>query len=202
MLLLLITLFPCIFSNFLSWSNFRFTGKLQKYRAFPYTLHLMLTFSVTITHYQSQELPFTLEPIAIVLSCLQINNDLHITEPKGQFSDLILCDPSPLFHRAGNSSPSIHFLTLDSRSLLPHFPSLVSVSTLASSPRGSLLGFSLSFWPLNIRMSQSWVLKGPLLFPYCPDSLGDQSTRTALNTIYTLMTYTFSIFSLNFHSEL
>lgn len=161
----------------------------------------MLTFSVTITHYQSQELPFTLEPIAVVLSCLQINNDLHITEPKGQFSDLILCDPSPLFHRAGNSLP-LHTLSyLEFQVITTTFSSFgFSVNTCLFSS-GLLLGFSLSFWPLNIRMSQSWVLKGPLLFPYCPDSLGDQSTRTALNTIYTLMTYTFSVFSLNFHSE-
>ena len=163
----------------------------------------MLTFYVTITHYQSLELPFTLEPIAIVLSCLQINNDLHITEPKGQFSDLTLCDPSTLFHRAGNS------LLLHTLSSLGFQVITTTFSFFGFIVNPCLFSSGLFAWflfifltSLNNRMSQSWVLKGPLLFPYWPDSLGDQSTHIALNTIYTLMTYTFSIFSLNFHSKL
>ena len=62
----------------------------------------MLTPCMTTSYYQSQELQFTLEPIAVVLSCFQINNDLHIIEPRSQLSELNLCCPSSLPHRVGN----------------------------------------------------------------------------------------------------
>lgn len=130
----------------------------------------MLTPCITTSHYQSQELQFTLEPTAIILSCLQINNDLHIPEPKSQLSELILCYPSSLLHRVGNSLHPTHFFPLDSRSCPSHFPSLVLLSTFASSWCSSLVS-RYFFDLLTSECPRVYSLKD-FFSLYCPDFPG------------------------------
>ena len=172
--LLLITFFPCMFSDFLFWHNFRFTGKLQNITVHSHTY---------IFHLASFNVNTVYNHIILSKSGTQVYSWTHCN-----YTFLPPNKPWPSHHWTQKSvirTYVIHFLSFIGL-VIPSPHTLFSLGFRVMSTTFSFFGFivnlflflvlfpgfSLSFWSLNIRMSQSLVLKGPLLSLYCPDLPG------------------------------